>query len=140
MLEFAKYLKLKSLRNSIILFGIFVLTFKANDLKENIWPKTFILLVIFMWGYLYFSINHKVKLLKSGSKNSDDTIENRIKILKQAEGILSLLLVICVFANLRGWWIGSTFIVLPISMYLMWNIYSYSLVYTFFKRNSIESE
>ena len=140
MLEFAKYLKLKSLRNSIILFGIFVLKFKANDLKEKIWPKSFILLGIFIWVYLYFSITHKVKLLKSGSKNSDYTIENRIKILKQVEGILTLLLVICVFANLRGWWIGSTFIVLPISMYLMWNIYSYSLVSTFFKRNSVESE
>lgn len=140
MIEYAKYLKSKSLRNSIVLFGILVLTFKSHDLKEEIWRKTIILLGTLIWFYLYYSLNHKVKLLKSGSKDSGYTIENRIKILKHVEGVLAVLLIICVFASLRGWWNGDIFIILPLTIYILWYIYSYSLVYTFLKQNSIESD
>lgn len=140
MIEFAKYLKLKSLRNSIVLFGILVLSFKAHDLKGDIWPKIFISLGIFIWVYLYLSINKKVSLLKSGLEDSGCTFESKIKLLKQVEGIITVVLIICLFANLRGWWNGKIFIILPLTIYLLWYIYSYSLVYTFLKQNRIESD
>lgn len=140
MLEFTTYLKSKSLRNSIILFGILMLTFISNDFKGAISSKAIIFVGMLIWFCLYYSINHNVKLLKSGSKDSDLQSEKNIKILKQVEGILTVFLIFCVFANLRGWLKNNVFIILPITIYLLWYIYAYRLVYTFLKQNSIGSE